>query len=270
MSQTQDAVERPLADRPLAGRHAVVTGASRGIGAAIARELARIGCDLTLVARSHAPLGKLAEELHDLGVRVTPVTADLTQEDAIAAALAQAAAKLGDPAILVNNAGGAETAPLARTDRAMLERAMALNLTSAFLTTRAVVPAMVKAGWGRVVNVGSTAGLKGYAYVTAYVAAKHAVVGFTRAAALELAKTGVTVNAVCPGYTDTPMLDTSIAAVAAKTHRARDDIRAEFAAANPMARLIKPEEVAAAVGWLCRPEAASITGVALPVAGGEV
>jgi NAD(P)-dependent dehydrogenase (short-subunit alcohol dehydrogenase family) len=265
-----DAIERPLADRPLAGRHAVVTGASRGIGAAIARELARIGCDVTLVARNHEPLVKLAQELHDLDVRATAVAADLTREDAIAAALAEAAAKLGDPAILVNNAGGVETAPLARTDRAMLERMLTLNLTSGFLATRVAVPAMVKAGWGRVVNVASTAGLKGYAYVTAYVAAKHAVVGFTRAAALELAKTGVTVNAVCPGYTDTPMLDTSVAAVAAKTHRARDDIKADLAAANPMARLIKPEEVAAAVGWLCRPEAASITVVTLPVAGGEV
>jgi NAD(P)-dependent dehydrogenase (short-subunit alcohol dehydrogenase family) len=270
MSQTQDAVERPLADRPLAGRHAVVTGASRGIGAAIARELARIGCDLTLIARSQGPLVKLAEELHDLGVRVAPISADLTKEDAVAEALARAASSLGDPAIVVNNAGGAETAPLARTDRAMLERALALNLTSAFLVTRAAVPAMVKAGWGRVVNVASTAGLKGYAYVSAYVAAKHAVVGLTRALAVELAKSGVTVNAVCPGYTDTPMLDASAAAVAAKTKRARDDIKAEFAAANPMARLIKPEEVAAAVGWLCRPEAASITGVALPIAGGEV
>jgi NAD(P)-dependent dehydrogenase (short-subunit alcohol dehydrogenase family) len=219
LSQAQDAVERPLADRPLAGRHAVVTGASRGIGAAIARELARLGCDLTLMARSHAPLAKLAADLHDLGVRATVIAADLTHEDALTDAFARAAAGLGDPAILVNNAGGAESAPLARTDRAMFERMLALNLTSAFLATRAAAPAMVKAGWGRVVSVASTAGLKGYPYVGAYVAAKHGLIGLMRALALELAKTGVTVNAVCPGYTDTPMLDASIAAVAAKTKR---------------------------------------------------
>jgi NAD(P)-dependent dehydrogenase (short-subunit alcohol dehydrogenase family) len=270
MSQEQDAVERPLADRPLAGRHAVVTGASRGIGAAIAHELARIGCDLTLVARSHGPLVKLAEALHDLGVRVAPVVADLTHEDAIGAALAEATQRLGAPAILVNNAGGAESAPLARSDRALIERMLTLNLTSAMLLTRAAVPAMVKAGWGRVINVASTAGLKGYPYVSAYAAAKHGVVGFTRSAALELARTGVTVNAVCPGFTDTPMLDAAAATVAEKTKRARDAIKAEYAATNPMARLVRPEEVAAAVGWLCRPEAGAITGVALPIAGGEV
>jgi NAD(P)-dependent dehydrogenase (short-subunit alcohol dehydrogenase family) len=260
MSQPQDAVERPLADRPLAGRHAVVTGASRGIGAAIARELARIGCDLTLVARSHGPLVKLAEELHDLGVRVAPVSADLTREDAIAAALAEAVAKLGEPAILVNNAGGAESAPLARTDRAMLERMLALNFTSAFLTTRAVVPAMVKAGWGRVVNVASTAGLKGYGYVTAYVASKHGVLGFTRALAAELGKDGVRVNAIGPGLIETPLNE--------KVRANNPELVQIFMDHTPLGRAGKPEDIVGPAIFLASDLSDYVTGSIIMADGG--
>jgi NAD(P)-dependent dehydrogenase (short-subunit alcohol dehydrogenase family) len=252
---------------PLAGRHAVVTGASRGIGAAIARELARLGADVTLIARNQAALAETARSIE--GARVQDIAADLTSEADAARALATAATKLGAPAILINNAGGAESAPFARTDPALWRRMIDLNLTSAYLCTRAAAPAMVAAGWGRIVNVASTAGLKGYSYVSAYVAAKHGLVGLTRALAIEFAGSGVTVNAVCPGYTDTPMLDGAIQKIAAKTKRSADEARASLAASNPMGRLITPEEVAAAVAYLCLPSAGSVTGETLAIDGGE-
>lgn len=252
--------------RPLAGRHAVITGASRGIGAAIVRELATLGADLTLIARGADALRQTAAELRKLGGRVNEITADVTDETAVAA-LAQ---RIGALSILVNNAGGADSAPFLKTDRALWRQTLDRNLTSTYLVTRALAPAMVKAGWGRIVNVASTAGLKGYAYVSAYVAAKHAVVGLTRALAVEFAKNGVTVNAVCPTYTDTPMLDGAIANIAAKTKRSPEEARAQLAQINPMGRLIAPEEVAATVGFLCREEARTITGQAIAIAAGEM
>ena len=252
--------ETPAA-RPLAGRHALITGASRGIGAAVARELARLGAELTLIARDHAALTRTAEPL---GARIH--AADVTSADDIR----RLTTGIRPVDILVNNAGGAESAPFARTDAALWQRMLDLNLTSAYRVTHALVPAMAKAGWGRIINVASTAGLKGYAYVSAYTAAKHGVVGLTRALALEFARSGVTVNAVCPGYTDTPMLDGAIDAIAAKTAKSKDEARAALAVANPMGRLVTPEEVAAAVGWLCLPESGSITGQAIAIAGGEL
>ncbi len=257
-------------ERPLAGRHAVVTGASRGIGAAIVRELARLGADVTLVARNGAALAEFARDLAGGGSRIVEIVADVTDETAVARALGDVAAAHGAPAILINNAGGAESAPFARTDPSLWRRMIDLNLTSAYFCTRAVAPAMMAAGWGRIVNVASTAGLKGYGYVSAYVAAKHGLVGLTRALAVEFARTGITVNAVCPGYTDTPMLDAAIATIASKTSRSADDARAGLAASNPMGRLITPEEVAAAVGFLCLPRASSITGETLAIDGGEI
>jgi NAD(P)-dependent dehydrogenase (short-subunit alcohol dehydrogenase family) len=260
-------IDDTAAAQPLTGRRAVVTGASRGIGAAVALELARLGADLTLVARGEAALRETAAAVRSqTGARVTEMAADVTDGQAVA----DLAAKLGSTTILINNAGGGEAAPFGRTDPALWHRMLDLNLTSVYLMTHALAPVMLKQGWGRIVNIASTAGIKGYAYVSAYVAAKHGVVGLTRALAVEYARSGVTVNAVCPGYTDTPMLDTAVANIVAKTKRTPDQARAELAAANPMGRLITPEEVAATVGWLCRPDAAAITGQAIAVAAGEV
>jgi 3-hydroxybutyrate dehydrogenase len=254
---------------PLAGRHALVTGASRGIGAAIAHELARLGASLTLIARGAQELDKLAADLKKGGATVRTIAADLSLDQGVARAFAEA--KQAAPvAILINNVGGAQSAPYARTDTALLRRMLDLNLVSAHVATQAVLPDMITAGWGRIVNIASTAGLKGYPYVSAYVAAKHALVGLTRALAIEIAKTGVTVNAVCPGYTDTPMVAAAADAVAAKSGKPSADIKAGFAAANPMGRLIAPREVAVAVGFLCLPDSSAINGACLPVAGGEI
>jgi NAD(P)-dependent dehydrogenase (short-subunit alcohol dehydrogenase family) len=198
------------------------------------------------------------------------VTADITKPSEVKTAFEIAQAQQGVIHILINNAGNAESAPFAKTDVAKWERMLAVNLTGTFLCCQHVVAAMVHAGWGRIVNIASTAGLIGYAYVSAYCAAKHGVIGLTRALALELATKGVTVNAVCPGYTDTEMIQSAIQNIVAKTGRTPEQAVAELAKSNPQRRLIQPEEVASAVLWLCLPSSASITGQAIAVAGGEV
>ncbi|MCP5368789.1 MAG: SDR family oxidoreductase [Hyphomicrobiales bacterium] len=256
---------------PLRGRHALVTGGSRGIGAACARALAGAGADVTLLGRTAATLEALKDELErDLGVRAATVTADALDEAALREAVARAAAGLGGIDILVNNVGGTTSAPVEKVDAAVWHQALALNLTSTFACAQAVVPAMKAAGWGRIVNIASTAGLKGYAYVAPYCAAKHGVIGLTRALAVELARTGITVNAVCPGFADTDMTRDTVDNIRAKTGRDAQAARAELAALNPQGRLIDPGEVAAAVAYLCLPAAGSMTGQALAVAGGEV
>ena len=251
----------------LEGRHALVTGAARGIGAAIARALAGEGARLTLLGRNREALAALARELpgeHGF------VVADVASEAQVRAAFDEARAARGPVGILVNNAGQAESAPFAKTSLALWERMLAVNLTGTFLCTQAALPDMLAAGGGRVVNIASTAAQKGYAYVRAYVAAKHGVLGLTRSLALEVARRNITVNAVCPGYTETDILRESIANVVAKTGRSEDQARAEFAAGNPQQRIVQPQEVADAVRWLCGDAARSITGQAISVSGGEV
>jgi NAD(P)-dependent dehydrogenase (short-subunit alcohol dehydrogenase family) len=248
----------------LKGQHAVVTGGSRGIGRAIAEALIGQGASVTIIGRTPDSAKKTAEAL---GARV--VIADVSLPQAVERAFGEAR-EHGAIDILVNNAGNAESAPFHRTGLDLWERMINANLTSTYLCTRAVVPGMVERGYGRVVNIASTAGLTGYAYVTAYSAAKHGVVGLTRALALELAIKGVTVNAVCPGYTDTDMIAGAVNNIMQKTGRSVDEARAEFTRNNPQGRLVKPEEVAHSVVWLCMPGSDAITGQAIAIAGGEV
>ncbi|MEE8433402.1 MAG: SDR family NAD(P)-dependent oxidoreductase [bacterium] len=275
----------PSTSSPLAGRHAVVTGGGRGIGAAIARELAALGARLTLMGRTQATLDATAASLREgTGAEVDTAVVDLTRPEAIEAAFAKITEEItaeiteeiagagaeGGVSILVNNAGTAASSPLMRETLEQWEAMMALNATAAFLCCRAVLPAMTEAGEGRIVNVASTAGLKGYAYVGAYCASKHALIGMTRALALETARVGITVNAVCPGYTETDMLNESVENITRKTGRTPEEAKAALASHNPQGRLIQPEEVARMVGWLCLPGQGSVTGQSLVIAGGEV
>jgi 3-hydroxybutyrate dehydrogenase len=248
------------------GRHAVVTGGGRGIGAAIATALAAEGARVTLMGRNE---GQLREKAATVPL-AQAIRCDVTQEVAVDAAFAVATRSFGPATILVNNAGAAESAPFVRTSLALFRRMLDVNLIGTFLCSRAAVPDMLEAGFGRIVNVASIAGLKGVAYVSAYCAAKHGVVGLTRALALETATMGITVNAVCPGYADTDMVRDAIANIALKTRRSAAEAKAELVGKNPQGRLIRPEEVAATVLWLCAPGSEAITGQAIAVAGGEV
>lgn len=251
----------------LQGRHALVTGGGSGIGAAIARQLLAAGATVTVLGRRLDVVQALAAELPE---RLHAVSADVSDASQVAAAFASARDRFGPLAILINNAGQAGSAPFLKTDAQLWQQMLAVNLTGTFLCTQAALPDMLAKGWGRIVNVASTAGLTGYAYVSAYCAAKHGVIGLTRALALEVAKKGVTVNAVCPGYTETDILRESIANVMAKTGRSLDAARAEFAAGNPQGRIVQPEEVADTVRWLCGEAASAITGQSIAVCGGEV
>jgi NAD(P)-dependent dehydrogenase (short-subunit alcohol dehydrogenase family) len=255
--------------RPLAGRHALVTGGGRGIGYAIAERLLRDGASVTLLGRDAAVLDAAAAALAPLGA-VGRQAADVSRPESLATAFADAARAYGPIGVLVNNAGQAHSARFDRTDAALWESMLAVNLSGPFHCIQAALPGMLQAGWGRVVTIASTAGLAGYAYVSAYCAAKHGVIGLTRALALETAGKGVTVNAVCPGYTDTDIVRDAVRNIAAKTGMDEAAAREQLARRNPQGRLVRPEEVAHAVAWLCQPGAGAINGQAIPVDGGEI
>ena len=239
------------------GRRALVTGGAKGIGRAIADRLAADGAIVCVLGRDAAALAASGHR---------HAAADVTDDVDLGAAIE----RLGPFDILVNNAGAALSAPFGRHSRADWDGMLAVNLTSCFVATQLVLPGMVAQGWGRIVSVASTASLKGYAYTAAYCAAKHGLLGLTRALAVETARTGVTVNAVCPGFTDTALVGRAVETIVAKTGQTPEAATAALARSNPQGRLVQPEEVAAAVAYLCRDDAASLTGQSIVVAGGEV
>ena len=253
----------------LSGRHVLVTGASRGIGASIAVALAAEGAQVSLVGRDAARLAEVAAEAGG-GGRALPITADVTDGAAVKEAFAAARRQFGPVHILINNAGQAAAAKFTETDEALWNRIIGVNLTGTYLCTRQAVPDMLQAGFGRIVNIASIAGLRSAAYISAYATSKHAVIGFTRSLALEYATRNITVNAVCPGYTDTDMVTRAVDNIMKKTGRSESEAMATLTATNPQGRLIAPAEVSNAVLWLCRPGTESVTGQSIVLAGGEV
>jgi len=249
-------------------QHALVTGAGSGIGAAIALALAAAGYRVSLLGRRLSALEATAREIGD-DARCQTVTCDVTDGETVATAFAQATEKFGDIDSLVNCAGAAPAVPFHKLGAETWQQVLDVNLNGVFHCCSAVVPGMRSRGAGRIVNVASTASLKGYPFVSAYCAAKHGVLGLTRALALELAKHGVTVNAVCPGYSDTAIIGNAVAAIVDKTGRTEEEALKSFTDANPQGRLIDPGEVADAVVYLCSAGARSINGHALSISGGE-
>ena len=245
-------------------QHAVVTGGASGIGEAIAERLADTGMRITLMGRNPERLSTTADRLKAASQQV-----DVTLPDDVRRGFAAAVQVNGPVSILVNSAGSAESSPFSKMDDDLWYRMLAVNLTGTYLCTKSVVKAMSEAGFGRIINIASTASQKGYAYVSAYCAAKHGVLGLTRALALEMARKGVTVNAVCPGFTDTDLLARSLDTIVESTGMRRQQALAELVRNNPQGRLIAPKEIAETVVWLCSANSASITGQAIAVAGGE-
>jgi NAD(P)-dependent dehydrogenase (short-subunit alcohol dehydrogenase family) len=250
----------------LEGRHAVVTGAGGGIGRATAELLALAGARVTLIGRH---VGRLTETADRIGDEAFVAPGDVTDPDALAAAIDAGRDRFGPIDILVNNAGAATSAPFLKTSAADLRAMLALNLEAPAEAIRLVLDGMITRRHGRIVNVASIAGLKGHAYTTAYAASKHGIVGLTRSLAMEVAAKGVTVNAVCPGFTDTDMVARSVETIVGKTGRSEQDARAALASGNPQGRLITADEVAETIVWLCGDGASGVNGAAITIAGGE-
>lgn len=247
--------------------HALVTGAGSGIGALIATHLAHAGYSLSLLGRRMQPLEQTGAQIN--GTPSQAISCDVAQEVDVARAFAQASAAFGPVEVLVNCAGMAPTAPFHKLDSSQWQAVLNTNLNGVFNCTSQVIDSMREQQNGRIINIASTAALKGYAYVSAYCAAKHGVLGLTRALALETAKLGITVNAICPGYTDTEIIRGSVAQIVEKTGRSEEQALAQFTNTNPQGRLIQPDEIASTVLWLCSEAARSVTGQAISISGGE-
>jgi len=248
----------------LSGRAAVVTGGGRGIGAAVAHALAAAGARVVVAARSAGEIEAVAAAIASDGGEARAIACDVTDPDAVGRLRAEAESAFGAVGVVVNNAGVASSAPLRSLELEEWNRILAVNATSAFL------PGMLAAGWGRVVNVASIAGLQGAPYIAAYAASKHALVGFTRAVAAEVAAKGITVNALCPGFVETPMTDASVGRIVARTGRSAEEARGAIVAMNPQGRLIEPEEVAFLALALCDERARGVNGQALAIDGGAL
>ena len=251
----------------LEGKHALITGAGGGIGASIAEALRAAGARLSLAGRTESSLQAVSNRL---GGDTAAISADITDPDDVQSVFHKAKEAHGPVQILVNCAGQAQSAPFKATDDALWNRMLEVNLTGTYRCCRQALPDMLSNGWGRIVNVASTAGLVGYPYVSAYCASKHGVIGLTKALALELATESVTVNAVCPGYTETDIVEKTIENITQKTGRTPEQALKALVSRNPQQRLVLPSEVADAVRWLCSPGSASITGQSIAVAGGEI
>jgi 3-hydroxybutyrate dehydrogenase len=254
----------------LEGKRALITGGGRGIGAEIARTLAGEGAAVAVCSRTSTEVDSVAEELTAAGHRACALTCDVSDPVQVADLAEAARDKLGGIDILINNAGFAPSAPLRSVALEEWERVFAVNMTGTFLCTQALLPGMIDAGWGRVVNIASIAGKVGHPYIAAYTASKHAVIGFTRAVAMEAAPHGVTVNAVCPGYVDTPLTDGSVERIVAKTGISAEQALEYMKKMSPQDRLIDAEEVAYLTLCLCDPRARGVNGQGLVIDGGTV
>lgn len=253
----------------LIGRHAVVTGGGHGIGGAIALALVRQGARVTLLGRNETHLLAQVERCTPYGA-AQHVVADVARAEAVEAAFRRAVEGFGPVDILVNNAGTAESAPFTKVTEEQWHKLFSVNVDGVFFCTKQVFGPMLAANWGRIVNIASVAGVRGYRYIATYCATKHAVIGLTRVLALESAKNGVTVNAICPGYVDTELTQQNIRNIARKTGLSEADALASLVGSNPQGRLIQPDEIAQAVLWLCAPGSESVTGQNIMLAGGEI